>query len=128
MKMMNIKKFAFAAATAVVLATGCSNDFDINAPTEELTAGTVDYRDIMPAAINNTARIVAADWKFLQCWMGYWARSGNYQNVTDEEQYIFTNSFPLAGGNGVGNPWNDLYYNNSNYQYIQNLAQIDGAE
>ena len=127
MKMINIKKLALATATLLVLGTGCSNDYDINAPTEDLTAGSLNYRDVLPAAINNSARIVAADWKFLQNWMGYWARSGNYQNVADEETYQFTNTFPAAGGNGAGNPWTDLYYNASNYEYVLKNAQADGS-
>ena len=128
MKLTNIKKYTLVAAAAVsLLSTGCSNDYDINAPTEDITAGSVNYRDVLPATIANSARIVAADWKFLQTWMGYWARSGNYQNIADEETYQFTNTFPVAGGNGVGNPWNDLYYNSSNYNFIEQKAKADGS-
>jgi len=128
MKMNNIKRITLALSTALVVAgSGCKVDYDINSSTEDLTAGAVDYKTVLPTAINNSARIVAADWKFLQCWMGYWARSGSYQNVADEETYNFTNDFPAAGGNGAGNPWNDLYYNASNYNYVQKNAVSNGA-
>jgi hypothetical protein len=121
MKLINIKKLALVSTSLLVLATGCKTDFDINASEENLTAGSLNYRDVMPSAIASTAKIVAADWKFLQNWMGYWARSGNYQNDNEEETYTFTNSFP-----GTNNPWNDLYYNASSYNYVQQRAQASG--
>jgi len=118
----NIKKLALVATTIVVLGSGCKTDFDINASTEDLTAGSLNYRDILPSTISSTANIVARDWKFLQNWMGYWARSGSYQNDQEEESYTFTNSFPTSGGN----PWNDLYYNASSYNYVQQRAKESG--
>jgi hypothetical protein len=54
--------------------------------------------------------------------MGYWARSGSYQNDNEEETYNFTNTFPTSGGN----PWNDLYYNASSYNFIQQKAKASG--
>lgn len=122
MKLINIKKLALVSTSMLVLATGCKTDFDINASEENLTAGSLNYRDVMPSAIASTAKIVAADWKFLQNWLGYWARSGNYQNDTEEESYTFTNTFPGGGGN----PWNDLYYNSSSYNFVQQRAQASG--
>jgi hypothetical protein len=123
MKLINIRKFALVATTAAVLgSTGCKTDYEINNSQENLPEAVVDYRTVMPTAIATTAKIVAADWKFLQNWMGYWARSGSYQNVADEETYQFTNDFPLTN-----NPWNDLYYNASSYNFIQNKAHDEGA-
>lgn len=122
MKFINIKKLALAATSIVVLASGCKTDFDINASGENLSAGSIDYRDVLPSAIASSAKIVAADWKFLQNWMGYWARSGSYQNDNEEETYLFTNTFPTSGGN----PWNDLYYNASSYNYVLKNAQASG--
>jgi hypothetical protein len=122
MKLINIKKLALVATSIVVLGTGCKSDFDINASTEDLTAGSLNYRDVLPSAIATSAKIVASDWKFLQNWMGYWARSGSYQNDQEEESYNFTNTFPTAGGN----PWNDLYYNASSYNYVENKARETG--
>jgi len=122
MKLINIKKLALVATSIVVLGTGCKSDFDINASTEDLTAGSLNYRDVLPSAIATSAKIVASDWKFLQNWMGYWARSGSYQNDQEEESYNFTNTFPTAGGN----PWNDLYYNASSYNFVENKARETG--
>ena len=122
MKLFNIKKIGLIATTAVALLTVCKTDFDINASEENLSAGSLNYRDVLPSAIASSAKIVAADWKFLQNWMGYWARSGNYQNDNEEETYNFTNTFPTSGGN----PWNDLYYNASSYNYVQQKAKASG--
>lgn len=122
MKLFNIKKIGLIATTAVALLTGCKTDFDINASEENLSSGSLNYRDVLPSSIASSAKIVAADWKFLQNWMGYWARSGNYQNDNEEETYTFTNTFPTSGGN----PWNDLYYNASSYNYIQQKAKASG--
>jgi hypothetical protein len=123
MKSINIKKLGIIAAIGAVSLTGCKTDFDINASEENLSAASLNYRDVLPEAMTNSAKIVAADWKFLQNWMGYWARSGSYQNNTEEETYIFTNTFPTDGGN---NPWNDLYYNASSYQYVMSKAKASG--
>jgi hypothetical protein len=122
MKFKNIKRLTLVATSIVVLGTGCKTDFDINASTEDLTAGSIDYRDVMPSAIASNARIISSDWKFLQNWMGYWARSGSYQNDNEEEGYNFTNSFPTSGGN----PWGDLYYNASSFNYVEQRAQASG--
>ena len=122
MKLFNIKKLGLIATTAVALLTGCKTDFDINASQENLSAGSLNYRDVLPSSIASSAKIVAADWKFLQNWMGYWARSGSYQNDNEEESYNFTNTFPTTGGN----PWNDLYYNASSYNYVQQKAKASG--
>ena len=122
MKLFNIKKLGLIATTAVALLTGCKTDFDINASQENLSAGSLNYRDVLPSSIATSAKIVAADWKFLQNWMGYWARSGSYQNDNEEETYNFTNTFPTSGGN----PWNDLYYNASSYNYVQQKAHASG--
>jgi len=122
MKLFNIKKLGLIATTTVALLTGCKTDFDINASQENLSAGSLNYRDVLPSSIATSAKIVAADWKFLQNWMGYWARSGSYQNDNEEETYNFTNTFPTTGGN----PWNDLYYNASSYNYVQQKAKASG--
>ena len=124
MKLFNVKKLALVAALIIAIFTGCKTDFDINASQENLSAGALDYKDVMPSAIATTAKIVATDFKFLQNWMGYWARSGSYQNDNEEESYQFTNTFPTTGG---GNPWNDLYYNASSYNYVQQNAHANGA-
>lgn len=118
---MSIKKLSLISLSILVIGTGCKTDFDINTPTEDITAGSLNYRDVLPAAITNTAQIVAVDWKFLQNWLGYWARNGSFQNETDEESYRFSNNFPTSN-----NPWTDLYYNNSNYEFIQKQAIASG--
>ena len=94
MKLINFKKLVLVATLIVVIFTGCKTDFDINASQENLSAGSINYRDVLPSTMATTAKIVAADWKFLQNWMGYWARSGSYQN--DNEDH--TSGGPLVFG------------------------------
>jgi len=122
MKVINIKKLALVATSIVVIGSGCKTDFDINSSEEDLTAGSLNYRDILPSAISSHSTIIARDFKFLQNWMGFWARSGSYQNDAQEESYSFTNTFPTS----PGNPWNDLYYNASNLNYVQKQAHASG--
>ena len=115
-------KLAFVCLAFSLVLVSCKKDFNINSSEEDITLASLDYKDVLPAAISNTAKIVAADWKFLQNWMGYWARSGSYQNIQDEESYHFTNTFPTSN-----NPWSDLYYNASSYNFVKQYAQKNGA-
>lgn len=51
--------------------------------------------------------------------MGYWARSGDFQAITDEETYQFTTGFQNV-------VWNDLYYNATNYDVMVKRSQSTG--
>lgn len=112
--------FSFLAS-GLLLFTGCKKDvFDINANPDDITDASVTPGVLLPGALQNTARIVATDWPFLNAWMGYWARSGSYQSITDVETYRFTNDFQVQ-------IWNDLYSNNNNYTIMMNKAKETGA-
>ncbi|HOV45044.1 MAG: SusD/RagB family nutrient-binding outer membrane lipoprotein [Chitinophagaceae bacterium] len=121
MKLFKIKYFAILAFTTAVVATGCKKaEFAINTNPDDVTASTVDYKSVLPAAQSYTATITANRWRFLQHWMGYWARSGSYQSEDQIETYEFTNDFQ----NSI---WNNYYYNANNYNFIVTNANAKGA-
>ena len=94
MKLIKIKYFAILAVTTAVVATGCKKaEFAINTNPDAVTASTVDYKSVLPAAQSYTASVTANQWRFLQHWMGFWARSGSYQSEDQIETYDFTNDF-----------------------------------
>lgn len=109
--------------TLAVSFYGCKkSNFAINDNPYQITESTVDYRTVLPAAQSTTAAIVATSWRAVQGWMGYWARSGSYQSITDEESYNFTTSFDQSNG-----LWSSLYGNITNYNNIQLAAAKKGA-
>lgn len=121
MKIFNLKSAFLLATTLSLLNVGCKKeDFAINTNPNAVTASTVDFRSVLPASLTTTATIQATSWTVLQKWLGYWARSGSYQSITDEETYSFTNNF-YAG------PWNSLYSNATNYDFVVTSAKANGA-
>ncbi len=118
---MKLKRIIYASSLAVLLAAGgCKKDkFDINSNPDDVTDVSVTPSVLLPGAQQTTSAIVAADWTFLNMWMGYWARSGSYQSLTEIETYKFTNNFE----NQV---WNDLYANANNYNIMQTKAAASG--
>jgi hypothetical protein len=122
MKYNNMKILVLLIATFLVTATGCKKtDLAINTNPNDFTASTVDYRTVLPSAQAVSATIIdGGSFKFLQNWMGYWARSGSFQDITDEETYTFDNDFNV----GV---WNNLYSNATNYDFVAQKAKVNGA-
>ena len=107
--------------TVLVGVMSCSKDsFNINLNPNNATDSTVAYNVILPSAQNNTARIVARSWGWLQNYLGYWARSGTYAPNADEESYQITTSFQ----SGI---WSGLYDNLYDYQTMQIGANKAGA-
>src|SRR5690606_1318908 len=119
---MKFKNILYSTTVAAVLLLGsCKKDkFDINANPDDVTDVFVTPTVLLPGALQTTSAIVATDWDFLQMWMGYWARSGSYQSLTEIETYRFTNNFQ----NQI---WNDLYANANNYNLMITKAQENGA-
>lgn len=118
---MNLKRHIYVSAfAALVFAAGCRKEkFDINANPDDVTDVSVTPSVLLPGAQQTTSAIIAADWTFLNMWMGYWARSGSYQSLTEIETYKFANDFE----NQV---WNDLYSNANNYNLMQQKAAALG--
>lgn len=101
--------------------SSCSKeDFNINKDPNNATDSTIAYNVILPSAQNNTARIVARNWGWLQCYLGYWARSGTFAPNTQEETYELTTAFQA----GI---WSGMYDNLYDYQTMQIQASKAGA-
>jgi Starch-binding associating with outer membrane len=123
MKLLKIKNALFLAVLLAATVVSCKkDDFAINTSPSEVTASTVEYKSVLPASLAATATIQATNFTVLQKWMGYWARSGSYQSIGDEETYSFTNDF----GQGL-TPWNNLYTNANNYNFVAKTAKANGA-
>lgn len=114
---MKLKRIIYSTTLALLLfAGGCKKEkFNINSNPDDVTDVSVTPSVLLPGALQTTSAIVAVDWTFLQMWMGYWARSGSYQSLTDIETYKFTNNFEVQ-------VWNDLYSNANNYHLMQTRA------
>ena len=120
---MRFKNLIYASAfSTLMLAAGAckKGKFDINSNPDDITDVSVSPSVILPAALQSTSRLVAADWNWLSMWMGHWARNGSYQPQTDIETYSFTNEFQVR-------VWNDLYANTTNYNIMQKKAAETGA-
>ena len=118
---LNIKNLVFLVTTVAVTGISCKKQDFNNTNPDSVTGATVDYKTVLPASMTATATIIeGTSFKFLQNWMGWWARSGSYQDVTDEESYVFDNDFNV----GI---WNGLYTNATNYNFVIGKAQASGA-
>ena len=126
MNILKIKNVFILLIITMVIVVGCKkDDFAVNTSTTVVTTSTVEYKTVLPASLAATATIQATQWKFLQSWLGYWARSGSYQSVDDEETYSFTNNFPATPV--FGSIWNGLYANATNYDFVAKNAKTNGA-
>jgi hypothetical protein len=121
MKHKKIILSTMLAAVMIGAGTGCKKDqFDINANPDSPTDASVAPSEALPATLTATATIIdGGSMRFLQNWMGYWARSGDFQAITDEETYNFTNGFQSG-------TWDALYYNATNYNFVINKAKAAG--
>ena len=118
-----ITRLSLLSILIVTAIGGCKkSDFAINKNPDSVTDASVLYSEIIPASLQATSKIVASDWAFLQNYMGFWARSGDYQPSVDEETYAFTTSWGPAT-----TIWNDLYANANNYNIAQTKAKDAGA-
>ncbi len=114
--MKKILSILVLAVVTIVSVTSCGkNDFNVNQNPNSPTDSTVSYNVILPAALNNTARIVSRQWGFtLQSWLGYWARSGTFAPNVDLESYQ-----ALPNNGNFSGPWTALYDNLYDYQTMQ---------
>src|SRR5690349_14292905 len=109
MKLKNIIYSVSLVALMAAAVTGCSKKrFDINSNPNDVTDVSVTPSVLLPGALQATATTIAAEWWFIDWWMGHGARSGSYQSFNEEETYKFTNDFHV----GI---WNGLYANANNY-------------
>lgn len=119
---MKLKYLLYSTTlAALVLFSSCKKDkFEINSNPDDVTDVSVTPSVLLPGAQQATSAIIASDWVWLQFWMGYWARSGSYQSLTEIETYKFTNDFQVQ-------VWNDLYSNANNYNLMIGKAKASGA-
>ncbi|MFN0081669.1 MAG: SusD/RagB family nutrient-binding outer membrane lipoprotein [Ferruginibacter sp.] len=121
MKVINLKTACVSTAILALVNVSCKkSDFAINTNPNAVTASTVNFTSVLPAALASTATIQATNFTVLQRWLGFWARSGSYQSIGDEETYTFTNDFNSGG-------WFNLYYNATNYDFIITNAKAKNA-
>ena len=122
---MNMKKITAQLSIAILLVAGaasCKKEaFNINQNPNQATDSTIVYNVILPSAQNNTARLVARNWGWLQNYMGYWARSGTYAPNTQEETYTLTTSFQAQ-------IWSAVYDVNYDYEVMRISAEKAGAD
>ena len=120
-----MKKIIQLLTLAIILFVGAvsckKSNFDINNNPNQATDSTIVYNVILPSAQNNTARLVARNWGWLQNYLGYWARSGTYAPNTQEETYELTTNFQSQ-------IWTNAYDNLYDYQIMQLSAKKSGAD
>ncbi|MBL7738593.1 MAG: SusD/RagB family nutrient-binding outer membrane lipoprotein [Chitinophagaceae bacterium] len=120
MKLKNIIYTTTLTAVMMAAVTGCSKKkLDINANPDDVTDVSVTPSVLLPGALQATTTNIAAEYWFLEWWLGHGARSGSYQSFNEEETYRFTNDFHA----GI---WNGLYANANNYQIMINKAEALG--
>lgn len=120
-----MKKIIQLLSLAIVLVIGaisCKKEsFNINKNPNDVTDSTIQYNFILPAAQNNTARVVTRNWGWLQNYLGYWARSGTYAPNTAEETYELTTNFQTQ-------IWTNIYDNLYDYEAMRISGRKEGAQ
>jgi Starch-binding associating with outer membrane len=132
MKVLKLKNLFAVAIIVMITIISCKKSaYEVNTSTTAVTTSTIEYKTVLPASLAATAAIHGTQWKAIQNWLGYWARSGSYQSIDDEETYSFTNDFPItvnySGITGANLAWNNLYANATNYDFIAKSAKLNGA-
>lgn len=119
--MKNIFKLLAITLVIGMVSEGCKkNDFNINSNPNNPTVTNTPFRFLLPAAQVSTASRVATSWRWLNSYLGYWARSGTYAPAADEESYNLTTNFQSGIFNGFYDTQNDL-------QLLQNGAMAANA-
>lgn len=119
--MKHLKKiFSVFLVLLVIITVGCKKSEFKNTNPNDVTASTIDYKTVLPSSLNRQVGTIASDYRFLQFWMGFWARSGSFQQVKEEETYDFTNAFNAQ-------IWNNNYGIATNFDFVINKAKENGA-
>lgn len=108
-KMKNIFRLLTVVVVLGMASEGCSkNDFNINANPNTPTVTNTPFRFLLPVAQVSTATRVATSWRWLNSYLGYWARSGTFAPAADEESYNLTTAFQGGIFNGFYDTQNDF--------------------
>ncbi len=119
--MKNIFKLLTVALVIGMVSEGCSkNDFNINSNPNSATVTNTPFRFLLPAAQVTTATRVATSWRWLNSYLGYWARSGTFAPNADEESYNLTTNFQAGIFTGFYDTQND-------FQLLENGAVAANA-
>lgn len=76
---------------------------------------------VLPAALTNTSSVIQTDFPFLAVWFGTLNWKGGYQINAPSLTYVLTTT-------GNNDCWNDMYYNASNYAFIEQAATTEKNE
>lgn len=119
--MKNIFKLLTVVLVIGLVSEGCKkNDFNINSNPNSPTVTNTPFRFLLPTAQVTTATRVATSWRWLNSYLGYWARSGTYAPNADEESYNITTQF--QGGIFTG-----FYDTQNDFQLLQDGAVAANA-
>jgi hypothetical protein len=109
--MKNIKNiFKLSLLTVAVFAiSSCSDFLDVNDDPNRVTEKNVTAELIFPQTQTAVGSRQAIRYVFLNNWMGYWARSGNFIVEQEETTYKVTNTFTETNWDNAYNILFDLH-------------------
>jgi Starch-binding associating with outer membrane len=117
-----MKKSLFVLFAGLVVLGGCKKVLDINQNPNQPTAVTPNV--VLSSALVTTGASMAGFFPFtpnqnienLNCWVGYWARSGNYQPDVQTETYNIAHDYTDVF-------WTSMYTNLNDYDYIEKAGE-----
>jgi hypothetical protein len=109
---MKMKRLIIILSVLALLGTSCEKFLAVDEKNPN-TASAVPASLVMPAALNETARLTVTpgNYAFIYEWYGCWAISGGYSQDANMTQYNILNSH-------FQNNWANSYLNLQNYDYI----------
>jgi len=115
-----MKKLIILFTVLLALGTSCKNDFLSVDEFNPNSASAVPANLILPAALNNTARLFTqpGNYSFIYLWYGCWSISGGYSQPTNLTQY----NLLASAYQGI---WSYNYTNLLNYDYIDKNSPTD---
>ena len=118
-----MKKLLILLTVLLVLGTSCKKDFLSVDETNPNSASAVPANQVLPAALNTTARIITrpASYSFVYLWYGCWCVSPGYSQPSNLTQYNLISSDYQAD-------WDNIYLNLANYDYVANNSTTDQAK
>src|ERR1700730_7064806 len=117
-----MKKSLFVLFAGFVLLGSCKKVLDINQNPNQPTAVTPNV--VLSSALVTSGASMAGFFPFspsqnienLNCWVGYWARSGNYQPDVQTETYNIAHDYTDVF-------WTSMYTNLNDYDYIEKAGE-----
>lgn len=115
-----MKKLLILLTVLFVLGTSCKKSFLSVDETNPNSASAVPANLVLPAALNNTARITTlpANYSFIFLWYGSWCVSPGYSQPSNLIQYNLLSS-------DYQQDWDLTYLNLGNYDYVAKNSTTD---